>query len=324
MSSMFKVGADRNSINRLMIKNKIQKRFKIIKKERELWLICIPMIIWVGIFFYYPMYGVSMAFVNYIPGKNIFACDWVGLKWFIELFTSPEFGKIIRNTLVISGLNILFGFPAPIILALMFNEMKNKSTKKIFQTISYLPHFISWIVAASLVYSMFGSEGVVNEILMKLNMTDKAISFLGDGRYFWSLITLVNIWKTVGWSTIIYLSAISGIDEELYQAGSIDGLGRFGLIRYITLPGIGNTAALLCILAVGQILSAGFEQLLLIGTVQTREYWDVIDTYAYRYGVLLGRYSYGAAVGFLKSIISLTLVLVSNRIAKKLFDISII
>jgi putative aldouronate transport system permease protein len=304
--------------------HKLRRRLRTIFRERELWLLCIPMLVWVGIFYYYPMYGVSMSFVNYIPGKNILACSWVGLKWFKEALTSPEFGSIIRNTLVISGLNIALGFPAPIILALLLHEMRSKTTKKAIQTISYLPHFISWVVAASLVYTMFGSDGVVNEVLMKLGLTEEAIPFLGDGRYFWGLITAVNIWKTVGWSTIIFLSAIAGIDEELYQAGAVDGLGRSGMVFHIILPGIRHTTALLLILAIGQILSAGFEQLLLIGNAQTREYWDVIDTYAYRYGVLLGRYSFGSAVGLVKALISLALVLGANKLSKRFLDVSVI
>lgn len=301
--------------------NKIWRTFK---KERELWLISIPMIIWVGIFAYYPMYGILMAFVNYVPGKEIFECQWVGFNWFKEFLTSPDFGIIMRNTLAISGLGILFGFPAPIILAILFNELKGKYFKKTVQTISYLPHFISWVVTASLIYSFLGSDGVVNDLLGKMGLIESSIPFLGDGKYFWGMITSANIWKGVGWSTIIYLSAIAGIDNELYQAGAVDGLGRFGMIWHITLPGIRPTIVLLWILGIGGILNAGFEQQLLLGNPQTREYWDVIDTFAYRFGVKLGRYSFGTAVGLMKSFIGLMLVLFTNKLSKKLFDLSII
>ncbi len=292
-------------------------------KERELWLICVPMIAWVLIFYYYPMYGLSMSFVNYIPGKEVFDCEWVGLRWFTEFFTSSDFGMIMRNTLAISGLGIVIGFPAPILLAILLNEMRHARVKKLVQTVSYLPYFISWVVAASLLYSLLGSEGVVNQLLITLGLSEHAISFLGEGRYFWGVITIANLWKTIGWSSIIYLSAIAGIDEELYQAGAVDGLGRFGMVWHITLPGIRPTIMLLWILGIGNILNAGFEQQLLIGNVQTREYWDVIDTYAYRFGVGMGNYSFATAVGLLKSVISILLVLLTNLLSKKVMDISI-
>jgi putative aldouronate transport system permease protein len=305
-------------------KGNLQKKLRTIKKEKELWLVCLPMIIWVFIFSYYPMYGVYMAFVNYIPGHEIFQSQWVGLMWFEEFLTSPDFKIILRNTLVISGLGILVGFPAPIILALLFNELKHNFFKKSIQTISYLPFFVSWVVTASILFTLLGNEGIFNQLFVQLGVTESSIPFLSDGKYFWGVITFANLWKSVGFSSIIYLSAISGIDQELYDAGAVDGLGRFGMMWHITLPGIRITVILLWILMVASILDAGFEQQLLIGNVQTREYWDVIDTYAYRYGVQLGRYSYGTAVGVFKSVIGLSLLLMTNRISKKYFDTSII
>lgn len=305
-------------------KSKLNLFFRRLRRERELWLISVPMIVWVAIFAYYPMYGVFMSFVDYIPGKEIFSSQWVGFKWFMEFFTSPDFGIIMRNTLVISGLNLLIGFPAPILLAILFNEIRNKYFKKTIQSISYLPYFISWVVAASLLYSFLGNDGILNDMLMRLGVLNKSVSFLGESKYFWTIITAANIWKNIGWSTIIYLSAIAGIDEELYQAGAVDGLGRFGAVWHITLPGIRPTIILLWILAVGGLLNAGFEQQLLIGNVQTREVWDVIDTYAYRFGVQMGRYSYGTAVGLMKSVIGLGLVLLTNKVSKKAMGLSII
>jgi len=299
---------------------RIAKRFA---KERQLWLICIPMIIYVAIFAYYPMYGVIVSFMEYIPGAPILGSKWVGLRYFIEFFNSPDFGLILRNTLAISGLNIIFGFPAPIILALLLNELRNKHFKKIVQTVSYLPNFISWVVAASLIFSLLGSEGIINQLILDLGLAEESIGFLSTGSYFWWIITIANIWKSVGWSAIIYLSAIAGIDEELYQAGAVDGLGRFGMVWHITLPGISTTILLLWILRIGGILNAGFDQQLLIGNAMTREYWEVIDTYAYRYGIQLGRYSYATAVGLFKSIISIALIFITNTASKKLTDASI-
>jgi ABC-type polysaccharide transport system, permease component len=297
---------------------------KTIIRERQLWIISIPLLIWVLIFSYMPMYGVLASFFDYIPGKSLMQCTWVGFRWFHEFFNSPDFKNIMRNTLVISGLGIVIGFPAPIILALLLNELGNRYFKKTVQTLSYLPNFISWVVAASIFYSFLGNDGIINDLLIKTGLTQNPISFLGDGKYFWGVITFANIWKSVGWSSIMYLSAIAGVDSELFQAGAVDGLGRFGMIWHIILPGIRPTIILLWIIALSGVLNAGFEQQLLIGNAQTREFWDVIDTYAYRYGALMGRYSYSTAVGFLKSVIGLGLLLASNRISKTLFDLSII
>ena len=293
-------------------------------RERQLWLSCMPMIIWVLVFAYYPMYGIMMAFVQFSPGKEIFQSDWVGLMFFRQFITSPDFKTVLRNTLAMSLMGILFGFPAPIILALLLNEVRNRKFKKTVQTISYLPHFISWVVVASIIFSLLGSEGLINEVAQKLGLINRPIMFLSTGRFFWGLFTAANIWKGVGFSSIIYLSAIAGIDHEMYEAGTVDGLGRFGLMWYITLPGIRTTAVLLFILGIGGLLNAGFEQQLLLGNPQTREYYEVIDTYAYKYGIQLGRYSYGTAVGFMKSLIALFLVIATNRFAKKVMDVSII
>ncbi len=297
---------------------------RTLKKERQLWLICAPLLVWVAVFCYYPMYGVLISFVEYYPGQEILGSKFMGLKYFADFFNSPDFSYVMRNTLAISGLNILFGFPAPIILALLLNELRSVAYKRVAQTISYLPYFISWVVVASLMFSLLGSEGFVNEVLVRLGIIQKPVLFLSTGKYFWGVITCANIWKGVGWSSIIYLSAMTGIDQELYQAGRVDGLNRMGLIRHITLPGISTTIVLLWILGIGGILNAGFEQQLLLGNPQTRMYHEVIDTYAYKYGIQLGRYSYGAAVGLMKSFIGLALVILTNWFSKKVLDVGIL
>lgn len=305
-------------------KSKFQLLKRQIYKERQLWLICIPMIIWVIIFSYLPMYGIVIAFMKYIPGKPMFDSQWVGFLHFKTFFNSPDVWNILRNTLAISGLGIVFGFMAPIVLALLLNELRLRVFKRVVQTISYLPHFISWVVVASILFALLGNEGFINDMLLRLGVIDQPISFLGEGKYFWGLLTTTNIWKDVGWATIIYLSAIAGVDSEQYDAGKVDGLGRFGMVWHITLPSIRPTIVLLFILGLGGILNAGFEQQLLIGNAQTREYHEVIDTYAYKYGIQLGNYSYGAAIGLMKSIIGLVLVLSANRISKKALDTSIL
>ena len=282
------------------------------------------MIVWVGVFCYLPIYGISTAFVQYVPGKPIVGSPWVGLQYFKEFFTNPEFGMIMRNTLAISGLNILFGFPAPIILALLINEMRTGRFKKVVQTVSYIPHFVSWVVMASLIFALLGSEGLMNKLLLSLHLAERPILFLGEGKYFWGILVVANIWKGIGWSSIIYLSAIAGIDQELYQAGAVDGLGRAGMAWHIILPGMRTTILLLFILGIGGILNAGFEQQLLLGTPQTRGYYEVIETYAYRYGIQMGRYAFGTAVEFMMSIIGLGLVFSLNGIFRKTMQISII
>jgi putative aldouronate transport system permease protein len=293
-------------------------------RERELWSINLFAIAWVVVFAYIPMYGIIYSFFNYFPGKKLSESEFVGLKYYIEFFSLPDVWLILRNTLVISGLNLSLGFVAPIILALLINEIRRVKFKRVIQTISYLPHFVSWIVVASIIFTMLGNEGIVNEVLMKLGWIQEPLHIIGEGKYFWGLLTFSNIWKGIGWSSIIYIAAIAGIDQELYQAGAVDGIGRFGMAWHITLPGVRPTVLLLFILGVGSLLNAGFEQQLLLGSPTTREYHEVIDTYVYRYGIQLGRYSFATAVGFMSSILGLALVLLTNKLSKKLTDMSII
>lgn len=297
------------------------KRFR---RERQLWLLCLPIIAWVAAFAYYPMYGIIIAFLKYIPGKPYLACEWAGLAYFEQFFNSPDLSMILRNTFAISALDLLFGFPAPIILALLINELFLRRFKKVVQTVSYMPYFVSWVVVANILFTLLSTDGIINKLLADTGIISSPIAFLGTGKYFWWLITFSNIWKGIGWGSILYLSAIAGIDAELYQAGAADGLGRFGMIWHITLPGIKPTIILLLILQIGGVLNAGFEQQLLIGNSQTRDYYEVIDTYIYKYGFQLGRYSYGAAIGLMRSVIALGLVLLANRISRKVTDLSII
>ena len=293
------------------------------KSQREMWLLCIPIIAWVLVFCYYPMYGLSMAFVNYVPGREIWQSDWVGLKYFTQFLNNPIFFQLLRNTLSMSILGITVGFAAPILFAFSLNEIGNIKTKKLIQTASYLPHFISWVVAGAMFKSLLNSDGSVSDLLLSLGLIGKPTNFLNKGDWYWGIITLLNIWKGMGWSAIIYLSAMSGVDEELYQAGAIDGLGRFGMARHITLPSILPTIVLLWIMGVGGILNAGFDQHLILGTPLTQKYWDVVDTYTYRYGVQEGFYSMATAVTLMKSVIGFSLVLITNAISRKVSDVAL-
>jgi putative aldouronate transport system permease protein len=301
----------------------LRKKWRTIYRERQLWIIAIPIILWVLTFAYYPMYGLLMAFFKYVPGHEILDSKWVGLTYFKQFVESPDLAIVLRNTLVISGLGILFGLPAPILLALLFNELKSNKFKKVVQTLSYLPYFISWVVVANILFIALGSDGILNQFLMQMGWIDHPINYLSEGHYFWGIITAADIWKGVGWSSIIYLSAIAGIDSQLYEAGKVDGMGRFGIVIHIIIPSIMPTIVLLGILSISGLLNAGFEQQLLIGQVQTREYWEVIDTYSYKYGIVLGNFSYATAVGLMKAVIALLLIFIVNKICKKFLNTSI-
>ncbi len=292
-------------------------------RNRELWIWTVIFLLWWAVFFLAPIYGIIYSFFDYTPGRTLTMDKFVGLKHFASFFTSKDAIKIIRNTLVISGLNLTIGHLAPIVLALQLDELRQGIFKKTVQTISYLPYFVSWVVVASLVITLLNSEGVVNEVLMKLGITSSPIPFLTEGKYFWALITCVNIWKNIGWNTILYMSAIAGIDQSLYEAGAVDGITRWGMVRYITIPCILPTIVMLFILSIGNLLNLGYEQNLLLGQATTRSYWEIIDTYVYRYGIQKGRYSFSIAIGLMKSVIGLILVFISNSIARRYTEYSI-
>lgn len=303
---------------------KVQKKKGVwrrsFKHQKQIWFICLLAIIWVIIFCYIPMFGNVIAFLDYYPGMNIFECDFIGLQNFTRFFKLPEWKNVLRNTLVISGLSLTIGFITPVIFALLLNEVRWAPFKKVIQTISYMPYFVSWVVVASILLFLLGSEGSINQFLISVGLIEKPIAFLSEGSMFWGILTSANIWKGMGWSAIIYISAIAGVDKELYQAGAVDGLGRFGKVWHITIPSILPTVVILFILGVGGILNAGFEQQLLIGTESTRKYWEVIDTYVYRYGMQLGNYTFGTAVGLMKSVFGFALVCLTNWISGKVLD----
>lgn len=304
------------------------KRKKSLKSrlldQKYLFLLMIPGVIWVLVICYAPMTGLYMAFTNYRPSQNgyfydLFNAKFVGMQWF-QYFFNKDFGMIMRNTLATSVLTLLFSFPAPIILAIMLNELKNIRMKKFIQTASYLPYFISWVIAANIFLTFLSGGGLINDLLLSLGLIKERILFFQHGPYFWWIIAIANTWKAMGYNAIIYLSAISGIDEQLYEAASIDGASRIKRIWHITLPTIRPTISILLILAIGGILSTGFEQQLLMGNNAILNYSDVLDTYAYRYGLAKGMYSYGTAVGLFKSIVSFILVMSANKITAKLND----
>lgn len=266
------------------------------------------------------MYGILIAFKDISPFQGLegmMSADWVGLKHFNNFINSYYFWNIIGNTLIISVYKLLFGFPAPIILALLLNEVRLKFFKKTVQTISYMPHFISMVVLAGLVSVMLTTDGgFVNGLLQRLGF--EPIMFLGDNRFFRSVLVISSIWKEVGWSSIIYIAAIAGVDPQLYEAAKVDGAGRFRQMWSITLPSISFIVVILFILNIGHILDAGFEQIFLLYSPPVYEVADIIDTYVYRKGLLDLQYSFAAAVGLFKAVIALILVAGANYVAKKL------
>ena len=292
--------------------------------QRYLYLLLAPALICLLLFSYAPMSGLYMAFSNFAPKGNgylqdLFGAEFVGLDWF-EYFFSTDFVKIMRNTLATSLLTLLFSFPLPIMLALLLNEVKNKFAKSFVQTGTYLPYFISWVIAANIFLTFLSSEGVINHILMALHLVSEPVQFFRHGPYFWWIIAFANAWKGMGYNAIIYLAAVSGIEQDMYEAAEIDGATRWQRIRYMTLPALMPTIITMLILAIGGVLNTGYEQQLLMSNSSILDYADVLDTYAYRYGLRNGMYSFGTAVGLFKSVVSFILVMGANYISKRLSD----
>lgn len=298
------------------------------REQAVLQSMVIPGLIFVVIFSYIPLAGLVIAFQEFDLYAGVGQSAWVGLKHFITFFTSDSFWILMKNTLGISFLKLIFGFPAPIILALLFNEIRQDKTRKIFQTVTYLPHFISWVVVAGMLTSMLAVDGgTINSILMGLHIISEPINFLSEPKYFWTILVSANIWKTVGFNAIVFIAAIAGINPELYEAASVDGASRFRQMFIVTLPGIIPQIMIMLIMNIAQILNAGFEDILLLTNNGDNsillEVSDVIDTYVYRYGIKLQRYSYGTAVGLFKSVVSISMLFAANYISKRLTENSL-
>jgi putative aldouronate transport system permease protein len=299
-------------------KNSRKEFIRTCKKQKGLIIMSSFFVAYIFLFNYVPVWGWLMGFQDYKPALGISKSPWVGLKHFQVLFTDDAFLRVIRNTLAISFLNMIFGYLSAIGLAIFLNEVKNVAFKRTVQTISYLPHFVSWVVAASIVgWTLSIENGIINSILMSLRLIKAPILFLGQPQYFWWIIAFSGVWKSVGWNAIIYLAAMTAIDPSLYEAASIDGAGRIKRIMHITIPGIMPTVRILLIMQCGWILNAGFEQILLLQNPMTLRVADVLDTYTLRYGISMLRYSYATAAGIFKSVVSIILLFTANKIAKK-------
>jgi len=289
-----------------------------IKRQKALILMSVPFVVHIIIFKYVPIWGWLMAFQNYWPGKGLFQQTWVGFENFRLLFKDVVFYQVLRNTLAMSIIKLVMGTVASIALALAINEVRAVKFKKTAQTISYLPHFISWVVAANLVRDALSTDGgIINQVLMSLRIIKEPIMFLGIPKMFWWIIGISHVWKEVGWGAIIYLAAIAGIDPALYEAAVIDGAGRLKQMWYITLPSIRPTISILLIMNMGYLMSSGFEQQYLLQNGRVIDYARVFAIYELDYGIKMMRYSFATAVGIFKSVVSLILVFAANQIAKR-------
>lgn len=284
----------------------------------------IPGIIWMIVFNYLPMSGIVMAFKDFkLAYKSIFQGNWIGLANFREFFNDSYFGITMTNTLGISFLKLVIGFPLPIIFALMLNELKNLRFKKVIQTVSYLPHFLSWVVLGGIMITWLSKSGIINDLLYGLGITDQRISYLGQPKYFWGLILISDTWKELGWSAIIYLAAISGIDQQMYEAATVDGAGRLKKIWYITLPSITGTISILFILAVSGVMNSNFDQIFVLKNALNAERATVLDIYTYEMGMRGGRFGYATAIGLFKSVIGTILLLTANFGSKRVLGRSL-
>jgi len=289
---------------------------KKFKKERNLHLMLMPGVLLTLIFSYLPMFGICMAFMNYKPALGFAGSKWVGLANFRDLFLNINFFRALRNTVIISGIKIVTGLVAPVLLALMLNEIRHSWFKRISQTIVYFPHFISWILMSGMIVDIFSPNGgVINKILNAVGL--ESIFFLGDNDWARFTIIITDLWKTTGWGTIIFLAALTGIDMNLYEAAAIDGAGRLKQVWHITLPGILPTITLVGTLSLGSVLNAGFDQIYNLMNGVTQETLDIIDTLVYRLGFENGGYSISTAAGLFKSVVSSAFLILSYKLADK-------
>lgn len=297
----------------------IQKRplIKDLKRDKWLYIFLAPIMLYFIIFKYVPMLGTVMAFQDFKFSTGFFGSKWVGLDHFKRLFTGNNFYTILKNTLLLNAGSVIFGFPIPIILAIFLNEVKAKGFKRISQSIMYLPHFMSWVVLGGILIDMLSpSTGIVNTVIKALG--GEAIYFMGKKEWWPVMFIISGIWQGAGWGTIVYLAAITGIDQELYEAARIDGAGKVKQIRYVTLPGLRSTIVVMLILRMGSMMDIGFEQVYVLMNPAVRDVAEVISTYVYRIGIEGAQYSYTTAIGLFQSVISCILVFSTNKISQKI------
>ncbi len=291
-------------------------------RNKELYLLILPVVIYYLVFHYKPMYGLIIAFQDYSPRRGIAGSEWVGLQHFKDFFTGIYFGRLLRNTLEISIVTLVIGFPAPIILALLVNELRSKLFSRITQTITYMPHFVSMVVLCAMIREFVKEGGLVNDMMVNLFGYDGK-NLLSRSSYFTPIYVITNIWQGVGWGSIVYLAALTGIDMELYEAARVDGAGRWKQTVHITIPSIMPTIIIMLIMRMGQIMSIGHEKIILLYNEGIYERADVISTYVYRMGMVNRQYSFSAAVGLFNSVVNFILVIGANQISKRVSETSL-
>lgn len=299
----------------------IKKLFRDVKHNYALYLMVLPVVLYYVFFHYLPMAGLVMAFENFKPKLGLWKSPFVGLANFKDFFSSIYFGRTVINTLAISGLELLISFPATILFALLLNEIGSKRFKRAVQTVSYMPHFISMVVVAGLILDFCGSRGLVAQIVSLF--TKESQNLLGKPEYWRPVYIVSGLWKELGFGSIIYLAALSGVDQQLYEAAAIDGANRLKQTFHVTLPGIAPTVIIMLILKIGQIMSVGYEKTILLYNPQVYETADIISSYVYRKGLLEFNYGYSTAVGMFNSIINLILLMVTNHISRKVTETSL-
>ena len=295
--------------------------FRRFWRQIDLQVLVLPGLLAMVIFQFLPLFGLTIAFKDYqiIYGlEGFFSSDWVGLKHFADFFTDPKSGQVILNTVAMSFIRIIVTFPIIIAFALFLNEITNVTFKRTVQTVSYLPHFISWVIFGGLLQRILSPDsGIVNELLMALRIVDEPVFFIGEARYFWLLAVLTSLAKEIGWSAILYLAAIAGIDTQLYEAATVDGAGRFRKMWYITLPGIAGTIVILLLLAIANFIRESFDQIWVLQNNLNVSRSEIIGTYVYKVGLAQMRFSYAAAVGFFQSVAAVTMLMVANWFSNK-------
>lgn len=294
---------------------------RLIKKQKVLVLLAVPFLIYVIVFNYTPILGWFRAFIDYVPGTSELNSPFVGMKYFNELFSSAGFWIAMRNTLALALLNLSFGTVLTITFAVLLNEVRSLAFKRFVQTVSYLPHFVSWVIVTGIFVKLLSVDnGLINDVLLRLHIVSKPFPFLLKGNLYWAIVTFMGIWKELGWGAIIYLAVMSSINPELYEAAVMDGANRFQRIWHVTLPALKKITVLMLVLQTGWVLGVGFDQSLLMSNGANIEYADVMSTYILRYGITMGRFSFATAASVFQSVVALVLVLFSNYIASRFGD----
>ncbi len=304
------------------MKNKWIRLKKNIKRDKALLLIILPVVVHYLVFFYYPMYGNIIAFKDYSPTKGIWGSDWVGFQYFVQFFRSPYFVRVLRNTALISVYSILWGFPIPILFALLTNDLKAGVYKRVVQAVSYIPYFISTVIICGMLVNFLSpSTGIVNMVIEALG--GEPINFLMEPKWFRTVFIASGVWQGFGWSAIIYLAALTGVSPELYEAAKMDGASKIQRVIHISIPSILPTIVVTLILQIGTLMSIGYEKIILLYNPVTLEVADVISSYTYRTGLVEGNYSFASAVGLFNSVINLILVAFANKVSRKVSEVSL-